>query len=213
VSGSRRYSMALRGEQTAATRSRIIDAATAQFVELGYPRTTLAGVAERAGVSVQTIYNLIGGKSVLLKTVYDVTIAGDDEPVPISERPYAKATMEATDGPECLRRYAAMARILGERVLPLYRVLLGQAAGGDPDLRAWVETIESERAVGSRAMIAHLAGRFGLREGLDPETAEDVLWTLNAPEVADRLVNRRGWSWERFEAWFAATLIDVLFGR
>lgn len=209
---ARRYSMALRDEQTAATRRRILDAAGGLFVDHGYPRTTLAGVAEVAGVSVQTIYNLVGGKSALLKAVWDVTVAGDDEPVPMAERPMMRAVLEATDRRECLVRYAAHSRALAERALSLYLTMMAQAAGGDPDLSHFADTVESERLDGAELMVCHLAERFGLRTGLDLESAADVLWAVNAPDLADRLVNRRGWGWDRYERWLAGTLADALLG-
>ena len=211
--GTRRYSMALRDEQLAATRRRILDAAGRLFTEHGYLATTLAAIAEAAGVSVQTIYNLVGGKPALLKTVLDVTLAGDDEPMPIAERPMGRAVVAATDGRECLARYAIVARILGERALALTTMLLAQAATGDADLRELADTAEAQRATGSRAIAKHVAERFGLRAGLDTSAAADIVWTLTAPEIADRLVNRRGWGWARYEKWLGTTMADALLGQ
>ena len=208
----RRYSTALRAEQTALARRRVLDAAGALFVERGYLGTTLSGVAEAAGVSVQTVYNVVGGKPALLKAVYDTTLAGDDEAVPMARRPELRAVREATDGRECLARYAAVGRMLAERTLPLLTTLLAQAATGDADLQAFADTIEAERAAGTAAVAAHVAERFGLRPGLDVPHAADVLWTLTAPDLVDRLVQRRGWGWERFEAWLGGTMADALLG-
>ena len=53
---------------------------------------------------------------------------------------------------------------------------------------------------------------FGLREGLDVQSAADVLWRLTAPDVADRLVNRRGWGWDCYERWLGDTMADALLG-
>lgn len=209
----RRYSTALRNEQTAVTHRRILDAAGRLFFERGYLGTTVAGVAEAAGVSVQTIYNVIGAKSVLLKAVYDVTLAGDDEPVPIAQRPIVQAVVEATDARECLARYAAMSRVLGERTLALVMMLLAQAATGDAELRAFADTIETERGIGTSMTAQHVAERFGLREGLDVRGAADVLWALTAPDLADRLVHRRTWGWDRFQQWLGIAMADALLGR
>ena len=93
----RRYSTVLRAEQTALTRRRILDASGRLLVERGYHGTTLNGVADAAEVSVQTVYNVVGGKAALLKAVYDVTLAGDDEPVPIIERPEFRAAVVLCD--------------------------------------------------------------------------------------------------------------------
>lgn len=208
----RRYTATLRNEQTALTRRRILDAAGRLFAEQGYLGTTLAGVAKAADVSVQTVYNVVGGKSVLLKAVYDTTLAGDDEPVPMVQRPIFRAMIEAPTGRECLNHYAAIARLLSERIQPLVSMALAQAATGDPDLRDFADAIEAERAGGTGNLARHLAERFGLREGLDIQSAADVLWTLTGPEIAQRLVVNRGWSWDRYEHWFATTAAEALLG-
>jgi AcrR family transcriptional regulator len=202
----------LRAEHAAVTRRRVLDAAGRLFRQRGYLGTTLAAVPAEAGVSVQTVYNVVGGKAVLLKAVYDAMIAGDDDPVPISERPFIRAVMEAPTGRECLQRYATAGRVLGERALPLVTMLLAQAATGDAELQAFAATIEGERAIGTAATARHVAERFGLRSGLDAESAADVLWALTAPDLADRLVHRRGWGWDRYEQWLGTTLGDALLG-
>jgi AcrR family transcriptional regulator len=212
VPTKRRYSSALRDEQTAMTRRRILATAGALFVERGYLGPTLPEIAAAAHVSVQTVYNVVGTKPALLKAVYDAMLAGDDEPVPINDRPTMRALRDAADGRTCLAWYAKLGRELAERVLPLANVLIAQAATGDPDLRAFVELIEGQRATGNRSVAEHIATRFGLRDGLDVDGATDILWTLSAPEVADRLVRRRGWGWDRTERWLADTMADALLG-
>ena len=208
----RRYSRELRSEQTAVARRLILAAAGRLFVEKGYLGTTLAAVAGQAGVSVQTVYNVIGGKSVVLKAVYDVLLAGDDEPVAMSDRPAFRAMAQAPSGREMLERYAQLGRQLSERVLPLVTTLLAQAATGDPDLRAFADTIEGERAAGTAAVAEAISERFGLRDGLSAAEAADILWVLTAPDLTDRLVNRRGWSWDRTEQWIGSMMAEALLG-
>ncbi len=212
MAGARRYSMGLRDEQTAATRRRILEAAGPLFIECGYLGTTLAAVATAAGVSVQTIYNLVGGKPVLLKTVYDVTLAGDDEPVPMAQRPVFRAVLDAATGRDCLAAYAHMGRVINERILPLLTMVLAQAATGDPDLREFATKIETEHGTGTSRVATHVTERFGLRDGLDAAAAADILWALTAPEVTNRLVTSRGWSWDRYETWLATAIVDLLLG-
>lgn len=212
MSPTRRYSTSLRDEHTAVSRRRILTAAESLFTEVGYRGTTLAAVAATAEVSVQTVYNVVGGKPALLKKVYDTRLAGDDDPVPIAQRAIAQAVAEAPDARTCLARYAEMSRALGERALPLVTRLLAQAASGDPDLNEFATTIEAERAAGSGRVAQHVADRFGLRAGLDTATAADVVWALTAPELADRLVRQRGWSWDRFQGWLGRALADMLVG-
>lgn len=208
----RRYSTTLRTEQTALTRRRILVAAGRLLVERGYLGTTLAAVAAAAEVSVQTVYNVVGSKPAVLKAVYDVTLAGDDEPIPMAERPAFRAMVQAETGRECLAHYAEIGRLLGERTLSLVTMLLSQAQTGDPELAAWAENVERERAIGTANTARHVAERFGLRPGLDREAAADVLWALTAPDIADRLVRRRGWGWDRYQEWLAGSMADALLG-
>jgi AcrR family transcriptional regulator len=211
VPPSRRYSTELRTEQTAVARRLILDSAYGLFVGKGY-LGTLAAVATSAGVSVQTVYNVVGGKPTLLKAVYDVTLAGDDQPVAMGDRPNFRAMYRATDGREMLARYAEIGRDLSERVLPLVTKLLAQAASGDPDLQAFADTIEGERATGTANMARAISERFGLRDGLSVQDAADILWTLTSPDLADRLVNRRGWGWDKTQAWLSSVMADSLLG-
>ena len=161
----RRYSTALRAEQTALTRRRILDAAYRLFVERGYPRTTVGAVAEAAGVSVQTVYNVVGGKAVLLRAVFEGAFVGDGKPpTPVERLPAFRAIVEAPTGRACLAAYAAFARMVGERLLPLTKVVVALAATGDADVSAFVARVEGERAAGSR----RIAWRVGVRRSCSP---------------------------------------------
>lgn len=194
------------------TRERILDAARRIFLDRGYLGATLTAVAESAEVSVQTIYNVVGNKAALLKTVYDVMLAGDDEPVPMAQRPMFQAMINAESGRECLAHYTAISRVLAERALPLVSMALAQTATGDAELREFTDTIENERAIGTANAARHIADRFGLRDGVDVEEAADTLWALTAPELADRLINRRNWGWDRYQKWLHTAAVDALLG-
>jgi hypothetical protein len=95
--------------------------------------------------------------------------------------------------------------------VPFLARLLPEAAG-DPGLRAFAETIEQERAVGAVNVARHVYERFGLRAELSAAEAADILWSLTGPELAERLVNRRQWGWDRFERWLGDTMADALVG-
>jgi AcrR family transcriptional regulator len=206
----RRYSSEVRAEQRRASRQRVLDAARALLLRRGYGGATIDAIAGRAGVSVQTVYNTVGGKAALLKAVYDTMLAGDDEPIPIIERPIAVAMRAATDPRRFLALYAHMGREMYERVGPLLPIMLAEGAAGDREVRAFVDTIENERAAGTAGIAALLHQRFGLRDELTVPEAADILWTLTAPELPLRLVHRRGWSLDRFEAWLTDTMIHAL---
>jgi hypothetical protein len=78
-------------------------------------------------------------------------LAGDDEPIPIIQRPTALAMQAATDSRRFLTLYARMGRELFERVGPLLPVILAQGAADDREMRAFTETIETNAASARKA--------------------------------------------------------------
>ena len=57
------------------------------LLNIGYAGTTIDAVATAAGVSRKTVFDSVGGKAQLMKLAYDFAIVGDDEPVPLVDRP------------------------------------------------------------------------------------------------------------------------------
>src|SRR5262249_10883911 len=84
----RRYKSAMRREQAAATRTRIVRAAAELFAAQGYTQTSIEQIAARAGVARPTVYTAFTGKPALLKEALDLQLAGDDAPVPVKDRPW-----------------------------------------------------------------------------------------------------------------------------
>ena len=203
----RPYDRTLRNEQARTTRARILEAARGLLVTGGYQNLTIAALAESAGVSVQTIYNSVGTKAAVVKAVYDVTLAGDDDPRAMNDRPEFRALADAPDGPSMLRAYAALSRRIAERVGSLLTVLL---TNSDDDVKAFAATIEDERLRGNATMVGHLARRFGLPAGLSRQRAIDIVWTLTSPEVLDRLTRQRSWSASDYERWLGDAMIAAL---
>lgn len=208
---NRSYASSLRAEQAQLTRRRILDTAEELFLGSGYSVTTIEAIARTAEVSVQTVYNAVGNKRAALSAVYDRALAGDDEPLPIAERPHFKAMLAARTARSCLARYAALGRELSERALPLLAVIVGEAA--NPDVQALASTIETQRAAGTASVARHIATKFGLPEDLTVEAAADILWTLTAPDVTIRLVSQRNWTWDGYEQWLAETMTHSLTRR
>ena len=207
------YSSPLRDEQARVTQRRILEAAHGLFLQHGYPATTMAGIARAAGVSPQTVYNAFGTKPALLKRVYDVQLAGDDEPVPLAQRPELRRLYATSDPREFLAGYVHLGRLLLERLAPLVRVVLAGAATGDPDLRALVDTLNAERLVGTGQVATRLAELGALRVGLSVEGARDTIWTLNSVEVWHLLVELRGWSPDAYEEWTARAMAAAVLPR
>jgi AcrR family transcriptional regulator len=202
----RSYDNSGRAEQARATRRRILDAARELVVERGPAAITMRDIAGRANVSPETLYKAFGTKAALVKAVYDVTLAGDDEDLPMAERPELRAIRAATDPREKVALYAALARTVSDRVGPLLSKLQAAAQSGDPDMRDIVATTDAERLFGA----THFVETGWLRTGLDAGRARDIVWALISPQLYQMLVGERGWPPEEYERWLAKALADAL---
>jgi AcrR family transcriptional regulator len=119
------YQSRLRTEQAAATRELVLDAATRLFVERGYAATSIDAIAEAAGVGRSTVFAAAGGKSWLIKTAYDRAIVGDDEPVPLLQRPAARTLFEMNDPVAIVAGYARIIADAAERVSAICEAIQG----------------------------------------------------------------------------------------
>jgi AcrR family transcriptional regulator len=201
----RPYASQLRAGQARATRLALLEAAGHLFAEQGYVATSIEQIAEAAGVSRATVFTSVGGKPALLKLAYDVALVGDDEPVSMSERPDALRAKAEPDPYRFVGLYVAMLTRVHGRIARIHEAIRG-AAGADLEARAVWERVQSERAVGAQHVIADLEQKSPLRRGLDRQEAIDLLWTLIDPGNYIQLVDHRGWTAERFQAWLTATL-------
>jgi AcrR family transcriptional regulator len=207
---NRRYHSPLRAEQARATRRRVVESASALFVEKGYAATTVVAVARHAGVSVDTVYSAFTNKRGLLKEVMDVNVGGDDAAVEVLAREGPQRMRREPDQREQLRMFAAgMARQL-QLVRPLDDVLRS-AAATDPEVAALRQdqTVRQRHAAMTQ-VVGWVRERGPLRQGIDSSHAADVVWTLTSPEVHHLLCGVRGWSSERYEEWLRDALTSTL---
>ena len=204
----RTYQSTLRGAQAQSTREAVIAAAAQLFVQQGYAATSIEEIAAAAGVSRATVFASVGGKAKLLKTALDVAIVGDDEPIALPERPRSKAIRAEPDPRKYLALYAELLTEMDGRLAGIHEAVRG-AAGVDPDARALWESHLAQHRQGAANVIADLTRKGGIRPGLDPESAADIVWLLG-PGAFHMLVHRRGWSPKRFQDWLTETFIAQL---
>lgn len=196
VKPRRRYHAPQRAEQAAATRSAVLDAARELFTTRGYPATTVADVARRAGVNVDTLYATVGRKPALLREVVETAISGLDRAVPAEERDYVRAVRAATTAGEKIDIYAAAVARIAPRTGPVFLAL--RAAAHDPDCAALHAEITDRRAANMRLFAADLRVTGELRADLTDEEIADVVWAMNSADYYALLVDGRGWTPERY---------------
>ena len=196
-----------RRERAQATRARVVDAAHELFTTRGYTGTRMTDVAAAAGVAVQTVYFTFHTKPELLRACYTRAVTGDDALAP-RDQPWYATMLEAPTAREALRQFSAGNTAITARVGLLDDVV--RSAAHEPDAAAVRTHSEQLRRDGYRTVIDHLAARFGLREGLDPEAATDILLTLGGAATYRSLVLEYGWSDDAFVGWLTDTLLAAL---
>ena len=209
VKARRSYDSPKRREQARATRTSVLEAARGLFVERGYVRTTIEAIARRAGTSAETVYATFRTKPMILSELMDVSIAGDDEPVPILDRAWVESMRNENDPRRRVRILARNGRLILERRTPIDEVLRG-AAAADPAMADLWRRTRDQRLAGQAALVRILAAGGALRPGVTRAAAADVLFAVGSPETYRALVVERGWSADRFERWYAETIERLL---
>ena len=206
---AKRYTSEIRDEQARRTRRAIVTAAHDLFLGRGYVATTIDAIAQAAHVSRRTVFNSVGGKAALLKLAVDWAIAGDDEPIPVAERPAVKAIQAESDPRKGIALWAQMVTEIAARVAPISEVLAA-AADSDPDAAQLVANADRERMFGATAFVRYLSSLGSLAPGLTQQHAADVCWVHNDPHLYRRLVTERGWTTGEFRQWLSTSLAAAL---
>lgn len=209
VKHTRRYDSPLRREQAASTRRRILEAAQRLFERDGYTSTSMAAIAAAAGVSLKTVYLAFETKSRLLRALWHMLLRGDEESVPVGERPWFRAVLEEPHPERKLRLNLRNAKAVRARIGSLLQVLR-DAAPTEPEIAELWDRIQAEFYDNQRAVVEDLHKRNSLRPGLDVDRATDILWTLNHPDTYRLLVAGRSWTPDQHEEWLADVLCSQL---
>jgi AcrR family transcriptional regulator len=209
VKTRRVYDATRRRESARRSRRTVLDAAQRLFLERGFAATTMDDVADAAGVSSKNIYKVFGNKVGLAKAVFDLAIAGDDEPVPMVERASLMKVREEPDPRRKLMLYGEHLAAVAPRHVPFQLVILDAAANDSEAAKVWNQ-LQAERLRGMTMFANSLATDGHLRDGVTASEARDVLWTYNSAELYRLLVNDRQWSTKRYGRWIAVALTAAL---
>ena len=196
----------LRQRQAEATRAQIVAAARTLFAEHGFVDTSVAQIAEEAGVAVQTVYKSMGSKRALLMALNDAIDA--EAEVPALQRDIAAAA----DGPALVHAVVMLTRRIVERTGDIVRAL-STAAQVDEDAAAALADGERRHRMGTARAARRLHELGALRDGLSADDAGVLLGLLTSRHVYEELVRERGWSFDEAGAWvearLAASLLDA----
>ena len=208
VKSTRSYESPLRRQQAAATRSAVVEAAAELFERDGYARTTLAGVADSAGVSLATVYAAFSNKRGLLRAVFSWAAAGGADPRPVVDDAWLEELATEPDGRQRLAMMAARTRGMLDRSAALNE-MVHIAASTDPELADLEAEMDAQRRSDIAAMVVALADTGALR--LPTRDAVDLLWALGTSDLYLRLRRTGRWSATRADAQIEDLLARILF--
>ena len=179
--------------QAQETKRLIVDAARHLFTLHGYGATSIAQVAEEAGVAVPTVYSSVGTKPTLLRLLLDR----------IGE---LAAELATTDSPRrVIELEVRITRQLAERCGDIIAALQS-AAGVEPEMAETLAAGMERHRAGAAATVERLASLGKLRETVGRPEAAAIVAALCAPTVYATLTQEHGWSFDECETWLNATL-------
>lgn len=198
----RTYNSSRRKRQAEQTRADVLTAAVERFSDTGWAGTTVADIAEAAGVAVETVYSGFGSKKALLRDAADVAVAGDAEPLTYVERPEFAAMGEGPVG-DRVRVGMEFIAVSNERTHGIWRAL-GEAAQSDDDLRAWALDAERRRRLDTGRSLERIFERT------IPEPMLDALCILYGQDSYRRLVIEGGSTRGAYQRMLAEATVRLL---
>jgi AcrR family transcriptional regulator len=203
----RAYASRVRDEQAAQTRARILGAAGDLFEANGYARTTIAAIAERAGVAPDTVYATFKNKARILTALIDDRLAPAPGVESVLDRPEARAVRDETDQRTQVKNFARDIAQLSERVRPIYEIMR-TASAVEPQMAAIHAEMDTYRLHNMRQFASWIAASGPLR--MDVDRAAETIWAVASPDVARMLCDARGFTRDQYAQWLEETLVRVL---
>jgi AcrR family transcriptional regulator len=183
----------LSAQRVARTEAELMDAARDLFLEQGYVATTLAQVAQRAGLAARTVYVRFGTKAALFRRVVDRALVGDTDPVDVAHRPGMAPAMIADTLQARIEAFAAVCIGVAERAGSLF-VVAAQAEGVEPEV-AQAATADRRATVELCTEFWRHAAADGLiSDRLDLEALAVVTDLLVSADTIVHLRRTRDWS-------------------
>jgi len=169
--------------RAAATRAAIVDAAEELLASGGPDAVTLEGIAERADVAVQTVYNRVGGRAAVLIAVAERALEDN--------RTYMDDAYAAPGTPVERIRAASVAYVRFAAERPHQFRLLAEPPD-EPAALERVAALVDEQNAKLAAALADGVADGSLAADLDPGTTATALWAamngvLGLSWRADRL--------------------------
>jgi AcrR family transcriptional regulator len=207
VKDKRKYSSAVRDEQAARTRTRILEAASELFLERGYARTTIKDIAVRADVARDTVHAIFGNKARVLTALIDLRLVPDDAVANVTQRQDAQAIRNEMDQRKQIELFAKFIAGISTELRPVFEILR-TASAVEPEMANVFEEMNRFRLDNMQTYAKWIAARGPLR--VTTRRAGEIIWALASLDVARMLCDEIGWTQSQHARWLTDTLIRTL---
>jgi AcrR family transcriptional regulator len=207
VKGTRKYFSAVRDEQAARTRTRILDAAAELFLERGYARTTMQGIADHAGVARDTVHAVFGSKARVLTSLIDLRLVPDGSVTGVTQTPEAQAVKDEVDQRTQIELFARFITGISTQLRPVFEILR-TASAVEPEMANVFEEMDRFRLENMQTYAKWVAERGPLR--VSTRRAGEIMWALTSPDVGRMLCDELGWTRAQHARWLSDTLTRTL---
>jgi len=207
VKDKRKYSSAVREEQAARTRTRILDAAAELFLERGYARTTMKDIAVQADVARDTVHAIFGSKARVLTALIDHRLVPDGSVTNVTQLPEALAIKDEVDQRKQIELFAKFIAGISTELRPVFEILR-TASAVEPEMAKVFEEMDQFRMNNMQTYASWIAARGPLR--VSTRQAGEIIWALASLDVARMLCDELGWTESQHARWLSDTLIRTL---
>lgn len=203
------YRSNLRQQQAAQTRSRILAAAAELFAAEGYARTTLAKIASKAGVSVETVQGQGSKAALMIATIEQIAfgVSGEDNVLNLD---VGRKLLATDDYEGALDYFAETLADLHERTADLALALIS-GAGSDPELDEYLRDLIASINLQTRRIFGVYRDRGWLRGDIAFDETIETAAVLSSVETYQRIVHRDGWSVPAYRAWLRRMTEETVF--
>jgi AcrR family transcriptional regulator len=207
VKDRRKYSSAVREEQAARTRARILDAASELLLQRGYARTTMKDIAAQADVARDTVHAIFGSKARVLTALIDHRLVPDDAVTNVTQRTDALAIRDEVDQRKQIELFATFIAGISTELRPVFEILR-TASAVEPEMAKVLEEMDHFRLNNMQTYAKWIAARGPLR--VSTRRAGEIIWALASPDVARMFCDEIGWTESQHARWLCDTLIRTL---
>jgi AcrR family transcriptional regulator len=196
----RTYNSEVRARAASQTRAEVLQAAAELFAEQGYARTSVAAIAKRAGVALNTVYTSVGGKPALIEAMVEASLADEEISLALAD------IDELIDGHAIIRRAAAGTGAVIRSQAVMMRVLFDNRTS-EPVIAEAAERVVHRY----RERLQRIADRLVTVTGMTTPAARagEILW-FYLGQNAWTTVRDLGWEWNEATTWLADQAISAL---